>query len=154
MLINQSVISDRSSMDAEQNEKRNSLTKTKSVVDKVIEPFPKVVSPQAHALFDALAFPSMLILTGLIAKKSPQAGLLMGVNVSVEGGISLFTNYPPALLPIIPFEDHIRIGILYAPVSFGVALLMPRIPKRERLMLCLMPFVPFLLNALSKPKAK
>jgi hypothetical protein len=125
--------------------------KEKDVVDQVLEQFPKVISPGAHALFDALAFPALAGLTWWMARKSPRAATLMGLNLGVEGGVSLVTNYPPALVPILRFKDHIRIGILYAPVSMWLAQVLPGIPRRERLILSLLPLIPFLLNGLSKP---
>jgi hypothetical protein len=114
--------------------------------------FPKVISPQAHALVDVLAFPGQLGLTRWMAKRSPQAAALMGLNTAVEGGVALFTDYPPGVVPVIPFGTHIWIGLLYAPLSLALAVLLPRIPRRERTVLCLVPLVPFLLNALSKTR--
>ena len=124
------------------------------VIDKVLNQFPKVISPRAHALVDALAFPAMAALTLQMAQKSSRAALLMSVNLSIEGGVSLFTDYPPGLIRLLRFEDHIRIGVLYAPLSIGLALLTPGIPKRQRLILSLLPLIPFLLNSLSKPLEK
>ncbi|MDB5263940.1 MAG: hypothetical protein JWQ14_3223 [Adhaeribacter sp.] len=128
------------------------LEERKDIVDMVLAQFPKVISPQAHALFDALAFPALAGLTWWMAQKSSRAATLMGLNLGMEGGVSLFTDYPPALVPLVRFENHIRIGMLYAPVSMGLALLTPGIPRHERLILSLLPLIPFLLNGLSKPK--
>jgi hypothetical protein len=96
----------------------------------------------------------MAALTLQMAQKSSRAALLMSVNLSIEGGVSLFTDYPPGLIRLLRFEDHIRIGVLYAPLSIGLALLTPGIPKRQRLILSLLPLIPFLLNSLSKPLEK
>ena len=126
----------------------------KDMIDLVLSPFPKLISPQAHALFDALAFPVMLPIVRHLAKRSPRAALIMSLNVGVEGGVSFFTNYPPAVVPLISFQNHIRTGIVFAPLSMGLALLVPGIPKRERVLLTLAPLIPFLLNSLSKPATK
>lgn len=126
----------------------------KDLIDLVLTQFPKPISPQAHALFDALAFPVMLPIVRHLAKRSPRAALIMSLNVGVEGGVSLLTNYPPAVVPLISFQNHIRIGIVFAPFSMGLALLVPGIPKRERLLLTVAPLIPFILNSLSKPVAK
>ena len=124
------------------------------LIDEVLSHFPKVVSPVAHARFDALAFPTMLPLVIYLAKQNPRAGSIMGLNLAVEGGISFFTNYPPAIVPLISFRNHIRIGMVFAPLSMALALLMPGISKRQRLLLSLMPIVPFMLNGISKSAAK
>ena len=123
----------------------------KDLVDDVLSQFPKLVSPKAHAIFDALAFPAMLPLVIYLAKKNPKVGLIMGLNLAVEGGVSLFTNYPPAIIPKISFRDHIRIGMVFAPLSSALSLLTPGLTKRERLVLSLVPLVPFILNGISKP---
>ena len=126
----------------------------KDLIDAVLSFFPKVVSPQAHALFDALAFPAGLPLTIYLAKQNPRAGAIMGLNLAVEGGISLFTNYPPAVVPAISFRTHIRIGMVFAPLSATLALLLPGLSKRQRLLLSLLPLIPFVLNGISKPTSK
>ena len=124
----------------------------RQAVDRLHAPFPKVISPRGHALADALAFVGMAAITRHWARHSPNAATVMGINLATESAVALSTNYPPpALLPVIRFDDHIRIGIAYAPLSLGLALLVPRIPRRQRILLSLFPLVPFLLNAMSRP---
>ena len=125
----------------------------KDLIDEVLCQFPKLVSPKAHAIFDALAFPAMLSLVIYLAKKNPRVGAIMGLNLAVEGGVSLLTNYPPAVIPKISFRDHIRIGMVFAPLSSALSLLMPGLTRLERLVLSLVPLVPFILNGISKPTA-
>ncbi len=131
-----------------QNRALNTL---RAALDRVHAPFPKIISPQGHAVADALAFVSMAAITRQWARRSPNAAAVMGINLATESATALSTNYPPpALLPVIRFDDHIRIGIAYAPLSLGLALLVPGIPRRQRIMLGLFPLVPFLLNAMSR----
>ena len=126
----------------------------KDLIDDVLRVLPKVISPQAHALFDALAFPAGLPLTIYLAKQNPRAGALMSLNLAVEGSVSFFTNYPPAIVPAISFRSHIRIGMVFAPLSASLALLMPGLSRRQRLLLSVLPVIPFVLNGLSKPIAE
>jgi hypothetical protein len=101
---------------------------------------------------DALAFVGMAVMVRQLARRNRPAAAVMAVNLATESAVALSTNYPPpALLPVIRFDDHIRIGIAYAPLSLGMALLVPGIPRRQRLLLGLFPLVPFLLNAMSRP---
>ncbi len=128
------------------------LNALRKVIDRVYAQFPHPISPRGHALADALAFVGMAAITRQWARRSPNAAAVIGVNLATESAVALSTNYPPpALLPVIRFEDHIRIGIAYAPLSLGLALLVPGIPRRQRILLGLFPLVPFLLNAMSRP---
>jgi hypothetical protein len=130
----------------------HALNTLREALDRVQAPFPKIISPRGHAVADALAFVGMAAITSQWAKRSPNAAAVMGINLATECATALSTNYPPpALLPVIRFDDHIRIGIAYAPLSLGLALLMPGIPRRKRILLGLFPLVPFLLNAMSRP---
>jgi len=124
----------------------------RDLIDELLMHFPKVVSPKAHAIYDLIAFPTMLPLVIYLAKQNPRAGAIMGLNMAVEGGVSFFTDYPPAIVPLISFRNHIRTGMIFAPLSALLAILMPSLTKRQRLLLSLMPIIPFLLNGLSKPK--
>ncbi len=134
---------------------KDALNTIREAVDRVYAPFPHPMSPRAHAIADALAFVGMAVTIRQLARKSRSAAAVMGVNLATESAVALSTNYPPpALLPVIRFDDHIRIGILYTPLSLGMALLVPGIPRRQRLLLGLFPLVPFLLNVLSRPEAK
>ena len=127
----------------------------RQAVDRVYAPFPHPITPRGHAVADALAFVGMAVTIPLLARRSRPAAAVMAVNLATESAVALSTNYPPpALLPVIRFDDHIRIGIAYAPLSLGMALLVPGIPRRQRLLLGLFPLVPFLLNALSRPDRK
>jgi hypothetical protein len=133
----------------------NALNTLREALDRVHAPFPKLISPRGHALADVLAFVGMAAITRQWAKRSPNAAAVMGVNLATESAVALSTNYPPpALLPVIRFDDHIRIGIAYAPLSLGLALLVPGIRRRKRILLGLFPLVPFLLNAMSRPDGK
>ena len=124
-------------------------------VDRVYAPFPHPISPRGHAVADALAFVGIAVLVRQLARRSRPAAAVMAVNLATESAVALSTNYPPpALRPVIRFDDHIRIGIAYAPLSLSMALLVPGIPRRQRLLLGLFPLVPFLLNALSRPDRK
>jgi hypothetical protein len=135
--------------------KKDVLQTIRQAVDRVYAPFPHPISPRGHAVADALAFVGMAVTIRLLARKNRPAAAVMGVNLATESAVALSTNYPPpALLPVIRFDDHIRIGIAYAPLSLGMALLVPGIPRRQRLLLGLFPLVPFLLNALSRPDQK
>jgi len=126
----------------------------RDLIDELLFHFPKVVSPKAHAIFDLMVFPTMLPLVIYLAKQNPRAGAIMGLNMAVEGGVSLFTDYPPAVVPLISFRNHIRFGMVFAPLSALLAILMPGLTKRQRILLSFMPIIPFLLNGLSKPEAK
>jgi hypothetical protein len=131
------------------------LRTLRQAIDRVYAPFPHPISPRGHAVADALAFVGMAVLVRQLARKSRPTAAVMAVNLATESAVALSTNYPPpALLPVIRFDDHIRIGIAYAPLSLGMALLVPGIPRRQRLLLGLFPLVPFLLNALSRPDRK
>jgi hypothetical protein len=132
--------------------KKQSSGGKEDLVARVYGSFPKVISPQAHALIDVMTFTALLGLTQWMVKRSSRAAAVMGLNTAAEGSVALFTNYPPGVVPVIPFDIHIRIGLVYTPLSLGLAALLPRIPPRERTNLCLVPLVPFLLNALSKPR--
>ena len=128
------------------------LNTLRKAIDRVYMQFPHPISPRGHALADALAFVGMAVITRQWARHSPHAAAVMAVNLATETATALSTNYPPpALLPVIRFDDHIRIGIAYAPLSLGMALLVPGIPRRQRIMLSLFPLIPFLLNAMSRP---
>jgi hypothetical protein len=128
------------------------LNTLRAAIDRVHAPFPKIISPRGHAVADVLAFVGMAAITWQWAKRSPNAAAVMGINLATESAVALSTDYPPpALLPVIRFDDHIRIGIAYAPLSLGLALLVPGIPRRKRILLGLFPLVPFLLNAMSRP---
>ena len=116
--------------------------------------FPKVISPKAHAIADLLAFPVMVGITLWMARRNKQAAFVMAVNTASEASIALTTNYPPAVIPLISFQNHIKIGIAYSPMSLALATLLPQIPKQERTILCLFPLVPFLLNSMSQPYSK
>ena len=132
--------------------KNNALHTLRAAADRVYAPFPHPISPRGHAAADALAFVGMAVLVRQLARKSRPAAAVMAVNLATESAVALSTHYPPpALVPVIRFDDHIRIGILYAPLSLGMALLVPGIPRRQRVLLGLFPLVPFLLNALSRP---
>lgn len=142
-------------MEQSPNSKLSATTSPqKDLIDDVLSLFPKVISPQAHALFDALAFPAGLPLTICLAQQNPRAGAIMGLNLAVEGSVSFFTNYPPAVVPVISFRNHIRIGMVFAPLSSALALLMPGISKRQRVLLSLLPVIPFVLNGFSRPTSK
>ena len=133
----------------------NALNTLRAAVDRVYAQFPHPISPRGHAVADALAFVGMAVITRQWARRSPHAAAVMGVNLATETATALSTDYPPpALLPVIRFDDHIRIGIAYAPLSLGMALLVPGIPRRQRIMLILFPLVPFLLNAMSRPDSR
>ena len=126
----------------------------RDLIGELLIHFPKVVSPKAHAIFDLMVFPTMLPLVIYLTKQNPRAGAIMGLNMAVEGGVSFFTDYPPAIVPLISFRNHIRFGMVFAPLSSLLAILMPGLTKRQGILLSLMPIIPFLLNGLSKPVAK
>lgn len=116
---------------------------------------PRPISPQAHAYFDALAFPAIMGLAAWMWRRNHRAGLLIAANGLLEGTTATTTNFPPpGPFPLIDFRTHVRIGLLGAPGFLVASSLVPSIPWAERRVVLLMGLVPLVVNGLSDTRAQ
>ncbi|OON68482.1 hypothetical protein [Hymenobacter sp. CRA2] len=128
------------------------LAEAQHVLGQANSYIPKPVSPQTHAWIDLLAFPAMLGLSAWLRKRNSAAAALVLFNALGEGTIAGITDFPPSLLPLISFRNHIRIGLLASPMYLALAALTPGIPWRYRRFPVYLGLVPIVLNSLSNPK--
>ncbi|PJJ61233.1 hypothetical protein [Hymenobacter chitinivorans] len=114
--------------------------------------WPRPVSPRAHAYFDLLAFPAIMSLAAWMWPRNRKAALLIAANGLLEGTTAAFTNFPPpGPFPRLSFRQHIRIGLLGAPLYLLVGSLVPGIPGPRRAVVLGLGVLPIVLNSLSNP---
>ncbi|UYZ59500.1 hypothetical protein [Hymenobacter latericus] len=123
------------------------------VLERLTQRLPKVVSPQAHALFDLAAFPAMLGLAYWLWPRNRPAAKLLLANALLEGPNATVTNFPPAVVPLLSFRTHVSTGLVGLPIYTAVSLLTKNIPLKYRLLPLAFGVVPLIVNALSNTRA-
>jgi hypothetical protein len=86
------------------------------------KPFPKAISPKAHAVLDYMTVGSFLLAAAWFWRRSKRAAIGALVSGGAELAVSLLTNYPGGVKKIINFRTH-------RDIDFGLAAMTATMPE-------------------------
>jgi hypothetical protein len=93
-----------------------------SAVQIAAKPFPKVISPKAHAIIDYMTVGSFLITAAWFWGRSKRAALAALISGGADLAVSLLTNYPGGIKKIINFRTH-------RDIDFGLGAMTATMPE-------------------------
>jgi hypothetical protein len=76
---------------------------------------PKVISPRGHAVLDYATAGLFLVAGALLWRRNKRASVAAFAVAADEVAISLLTDYPGGVRPILSFETHGKIDAALAP---------------------------------------
>jgi hypothetical protein len=85
------------------------------------KPFPKTISPKAHAVIDYVTAGSFLATAGWFWRRNKRAAVAALICGGAELAISLLTNYPGGVKRVINFRTH-------RDIDFGLAAMTATMP--------------------------
>lgn len=85
---------------------------------------PRVVDRRTHAALDYLTTGYFFCLAGMFWGRHRRASATALINGLMLLGVSLFTDYPGSLSPIIPFETHGKLDVVQAATAAGLPVLL------------------------------
>ena len=93
-----------------------------SAAQSVAKPFPKVISPKAHAIIDYLTAGAFLVTAGLFWRRSKRAAIAALISGGAELAVSALTNYPGGMKKVINFRTH-------REIDFGLGAMTASMPE-------------------------
>jgi hypothetical protein len=93
-----------------------------SVVQIAAKPFPKAISPKAHAIIDYMTAGSFLITAAWFWGRSKRAAIAALISGGAELAVSLLTNYPGGVKKVINFRTH-------RDIDFGLGAMTATMPE-------------------------
>lgn len=87
-----------------------------------VKPFPKGISPKAHAFVDYIIAGSLLMTAALFWKRNKRAAIAALIGGGAELAVSLVTNYPGGARKHINFRTH-------RDIDFGLAAMVATLPE-------------------------
>ena len=88
----------------------------------VTKPFPRMISPRAHAIFDYIAAGSMLASAAWLWPRSKRAATAALICGGTQLGVSMLTDYPGGVRRVIHFGARREIDL-------GLAAMMATMPQ-------------------------
>jgi hypothetical protein len=85
---------------------------------------PRVIDRRTHAVLDYLTVSYFMILAGYFWNSNKRASLTALINGGAVLGLSMFTDYPGALVRKIPFETHGKVDMMQASIAEGLPMLL------------------------------
>jgi hypothetical protein len=85
---------------------------------------PRVIDRRTHAVLDYITTSYFLILAAYFWDSNKRAAAAALINGGAVLGVSMFTDYPGALVRKIPFETHGKIDMMQAGMAAGLPLLL------------------------------
>jgi hypothetical protein len=85
---------------------------------------PRVIDRRTHAALDYLTTSYFLILAAYFWDSNKRASVAALINGGAVLGVSMFTDYPGALVRKIPFETHGKIDMMQASMAAGLPVLL------------------------------
>ena len=86
------------------------------------KPFPRAISPKAHAIIDYITVGSFFMTAVWFWRSSKRAAIASLISGGAELAISLFTNYPGGVKKVINFRTH-------RDIDFGLAAMTATMPE-------------------------
>lgn len=86
------------------------------------KPFPRAISPKAHAILDYLTVGSFFLTAAWFWSRSKRAAIGALISGAAELAVSLLTNYPGGAQKIIHFRTH-------REIDFGLAAMTATMPE-------------------------
>jgi hypothetical protein len=85
---------------------------------------PRIIDRRTHAALDYLTTSYFLILAAYYWDSNKRAAATALINAGAVLGVSMFTDYPGALVRKIPFETHGKIDMMQASMAAGLPVLL------------------------------
>lgn len=86
------------------------------------KPFPKAISPQAHAVIDYLTVGAFFMSAAWFWGRSKRAAIAALISGGAELAVSLLTNYPGGVKKVINFRTH-------RDIDFGLGAMTAAMPE-------------------------
>jgi len=93
-----------------------------SAVQIAAKPFPRAISPKAHAIIDYVTVGSFLMTAAWFWRRSKRAALAALISGGAELAVSLLTNYPGGVKKAINFRTH-------RDIDFGLGAMTATMPE-------------------------
>jgi hypothetical protein len=93
-----------------------------SAVQIAAKPFPKAISPKAHAIIDYMIVGSLLVTAAWFWRRSKRAAIAALIAGGSELAVSLLTNYPGGVKKVINFRTH-------RDIDFGLGAMTTTLPE-------------------------
>ncbi|MBV9342893.1 MAG: hypothetical protein JO159_18665 [Acidobacteria bacterium] len=93
-----------------------------SAVQIATKPFPKAISPKAHAIFDYLTAGSFFMSAAWFWGRSKRAAIASLISGGAELAVSLLTDYPGGVKKVISFRTH-------REIDFGLGAMTATMPE-------------------------
>ena len=86
------------------------------------KPFPRAISPQAHAVLDYLTAGSLFLSAAWFWRRSKRAAIGALISGVAELAVSVLTDYPGGVKKVIHFPTH-------REIDFGLAAMTAQMPE-------------------------
>ena len=86
------------------------------------KPFPKAISPKAHAIIDYMTVGAFFMSAAWFWKRNKRAAIAAIISGGAELAVSLFTNYPGGVTKVINFRTH-------RDIDFGLGAMTATMPE-------------------------
>lgn len=86
------------------------------------KPFPKAISPQAHAIIDYISVGAFFMTAVWFWRRSKRAAIAALISGGAELAVSLLTNYPGGMKKVINFRTH-------RDIDFGLGAMIATMPE-------------------------
>lgn len=93
-----------------------------SAIQIAAKPFPKAISPKAHAIIDYMTVGSLLVTAVWFWRRSKRASIAALIAAGSELAVSLLTNYPGGIKKVINFRTH-------RDIDFGLGAMTTTLPE-------------------------
>ena len=93
-----------------------------SAVQIAAKPFPKAISPKAHAIIDYVTVGTFLMAAARFWNRNKRAAIAALISGGAELAVSLLTNYPGGIKKVINFRTHRNI-------DFGLGAMTATMPE-------------------------
>ena len=98
------------------------MTMLNSAAKIAAKPFPKAISPKAHAVMDYITVGSFITSALWFWGRSKRAAVAALISGGAEPAVSLLTNYPGGVKKVITFAKH-------RDIDFGLAAMTATLPE-------------------------
>jgi hypothetical protein len=93
-----------------------------SAVRIAAKPFPKAISPKAHAMIDYMIVGSFFVTAASFWKRNKRAAIAALIVAGADLAVSLLTNYPGGAKKVINFRTH-------RDIDFGLGAMAATLPE-------------------------
>jgi hypothetical protein len=88
----------------------------------VARPFPRMISPRAHAIVDYITTGSLMMSAGFFWRQNKRASLAALIAAGSQLALDLLTDYPGGVKKVISFRTH-------SEIDLGLAAMMASMPE-------------------------